>query len=166
MAVAIALPILSILLILQSAVFSRIVLLKGTTDLVLLALIAWALQKRVRTAWHWCIIGGLLVSFISAIPLAAPLSGYFIAVAITLLLRQRIWQVPILAMLVATFFGTIIVQLVELIALRFVGVSIPFFQAINLVTLPSVILNLLLAIPFYALLGDLANWLYPESLEV
>jgi hypothetical protein len=29
-----------------------------------------------------------------------------------------------------------------------------------------VLLNLLLAIPVYALIGDLANWLYPEELEV
>jgi len=166
MAIAIALPILSILLILQSAVFSRIVLLKGTADLILLALIAWALDKRVKTAWHWCIIGGSLVSFVSAIPLAAPLLGYLLAVGIVLMLRQRVWQVPILAMFVATFFGTVIVQLVEFIALRLSGASLPFFQSINLVTLPSIMLNLLLAIPFYALFGDLANWLYPEELEV
>jgi len=166
MAIAIALPILSVLLILQSAIFSRVVLLKGTADLVLLALIAWALQKRVKTAWHWCIIGGLLVSYVSAVPLVAPLLGYILAVGVALLLRQRVWQVPILAMFTTTFFGTIIVQLVELAALRLTGAALPFFQSINLVTLPSVMLNLLLALPFYALLGDLANWLYPEELVV
>jgi hypothetical protein len=34
------------------------------------------------------------------------------------------------------------------------------------ITLPSLILNLLLAIPAYALFTDLAKWLYPEPLEV
>ena len=166
MAVAIAIPILSFLLILQTAIFSRVILLKGTADLVLLALIAWALQKRVKTAWQWCIIGGLLVSYVSAIPLGAPLLGYILAIGVALMLRQRVWQVPILAMFVTTFFGTVIVQLVELAALRISGVAIPFFQSINLITLPSVMLNLLLALPFYALLGDLSNWLYPEELLV
>ena len=141
-------------------------MLKGTADLMLLALVAWALQKRTKTAWHWCIIGGLLVSYVSAVPLVAPLLGYIIAVGVALLLKQRVWQVPLLAMFVTTFFGTIIVQLVELAALRISGVVIPFFQSINLVTLPSVMLNLLLALPFYALLGDLSNWLYPEELVV
>jgi hypothetical protein len=166
MAIAIALPILSFLLILQSAVFSRVILLKGMADLVLLALIAWALQKRVKTAWHWCIIGGLLVSYVSAIPMLATLLGYILAVGVALLLRQRVWQVPILAMFVTTFFGTIIVQLIELAALRLSGVAIPFFQSINLITLPSAMLNLLLALPFYALFSDLSNWLYPEELVV
>jgi hypothetical protein len=27
-------------------------------------------------------------------------------------------------------------------------------------------LNLLLALPFYAIFGDLAKWLYPEELEM
>jgi len=166
MSIVIAIPILSVLLILQSAIFSRVVLLKGTADLVLLALVAWALQKRTKTAWHWCIIGGLLVSYVSAVPLVAPLLGYIIAVGVALLLKQRVWQVPLLAMFVTTFFGTIIVQLIELAALRLSGVAIPFFQSINLVTLPSVMLNLLLALPFYALIGDLSNWLYPEELVV
>jgi cell shape-determining protein MreD len=166
MAIAIAIPILSILLILQSAVFSRIVLLQGTANLVLLALVAWALQKQVKTAWHWCIIGGLLVSYVSAVPLAAPLLGYVMAVGVALLLKQRVWQAPLLAMFVTTFMGTIVVQLVELAALRITGVVIPFFQSINLVTLPSIMLNLLLAIPFYAIFRDLSNWLYPEELVV
>jgi hypothetical protein len=38
---------------------SRIPLLHGSADLILLALVAWALQKRVNTAWQWALIGGL-----------------------------------------------------------------------------------------------------------
>ena len=68
MTTLLAFPILGILLVLQSAIFSQIPLLQGTTDLVLLALVAWSLQRRVRTAWQWGIIGGLLVGFVSAVP--------------------------------------------------------------------------------------------------
>jgi rod shape-determining protein MreD len=149
----------------QSAVLSNIPLLHGTTDLVLLALLAWALQKRVRTAWFWAIIGGLLVGYVSALPFGAALAGYLLAVGLAILLKQRIWQVPILAMLVATFFGTLLVNLVVIIALRIMDTPISFWESINLVTLPSVLLNLLFAIPFYALFSDLAKWLYPEPLE-
>ena len=69
-------------------------------------------------------------------------------------------------MLIATFFGTMIVHLITLIVLRLLGSSLPLLQTLNMVTLPSVLLNLLLAVPFYTLLGDLANWLYPEELEM
>jgi rod shape-determining protein MreD len=165
MAALIAVPILAVLVMIQSAVLSNIPLLHGTTDLVLLALLAWALQKRVRTAWFWAIIGGLLVGYVSALPFGAALAGYLLAVGLAILLKQRIWQVPILAMLVATFFGTLLVNLVVIIALRIMDTPISFWESINLVTLPSVLLNLLFAIPFYALFSDLAKWLYPEPLE-
>jgi len=165
MRVLIAIPILSILLVIQSAILSRIPLLNGTSDLVLLAVIAWALQKRVQTAWYWGIIGGLLVGYVSALPLGVPLVGYLLAVGLALILRQRVWQVPILAMFVATFFGTILYHLISLVALRVIGVPMPIIETLNLITLPSVLLNLLLAIPFYFLLGDLAKLLYPEELE-
>jgi hypothetical protein len=32
--------------------------------------------------------------------------------------------------------------------------------------LPSIILNLLLAIPVYALVKDLSEWLYPEEIDL
>lgn len=166
LATLLALPILSGLLLLQSAIVSRVTMLQGVADLVLLALIAWSLQKRNRSIWFWAVIGGLMVGYVSALPFGAALVGYFFVVTLGVILRQRVWQMPILAMLIATFFGTLIVQLVEISSLRIVGVDVPFWDAINLVTLPSVLLNLLLAIPFYAMFSDLAGWIYPEPLEV
>ena len=166
MAALLAVPILALLVIIQSSVLSKVPLLHGTTDLVLVALLAWALQKRVRTAWFWAIMGGLLVGYASALPIGAVMVGYLLAVGLAVLLKQRVWQVPILAMLVATMFGTLLVNLVVIVALRIVDTPISFWEAINLITLPSVLLNLLIAIPFYGLFGDLANWLYPEPLEI
>ena len=153
-------------MILQTSVVSRIPLLYGTADLALLAIIAWALQKRVRTAWQWSLIGGLMFSLASALPLGVPVLGYGLSTGLALLLRRRVWQVPILAMFVTTFLCTLITQGIALIALLLVGDPIPIGEAFNLIILPSVIINLLLAIPVYALISDLAKWLYPEELEV
>jgi rod shape-determining protein MreD len=161
-----AIPILGVLLVFQSAVVSRVTLLHGIADLVLLAVIAWSLQKRASSAWFWGLAGGLMVGYVSALPFGAALLGYFLVVVMGVTLRQRVWQLPILAMLIATFFGTLIVQLVDIVALRVAGVNISFWESINLVTLPSVLLNLLLALPVYAIFNDLAGWVYPEPLEV
>ena len=166
MATLIAFPILIILLILQTVIVSQVPLLHGTADLILLTITAWALQKHVRTAWQWGIIGGLLVSFVSALPLGVPLVGYLLVVWFARMLRRRVWQAPILAMFIATFFGTLFVNFLNIFTLRLVGTSFSLVEALNIITLPSVLLNLLLAIPAYALMGDLANWLYPEELEV
>jgi len=60
----------------------------------------------------------------------------------------------------------VLAELIAVIALRVAGTPLPFWEAINLVTLPSVLLNLVLAVPFYAVFGDLAYYLYPEEIEV
>jgi cell shape-determining protein MreD len=153
-------------MLLQSGIVSRIPLLHGTPDLLLLFVLAWALQKRVQTAWQWCVIGALIFGLVSALPLGTPLLAYGLATGVALLLRKQMWQVPILAMLVSVLLGTLISHTVSLIALRLTGDPIPVLQAFNLITLPSAFLNLVLAIPAYAMMGDLASWLYPEELEV
>ena len=166
MATLIAIPIFSFLLIIQSAVLSQVPLVYGTADLALLAMIAWALQKRVDTAWHWGVVGGLMASFVSALPTGAPLLGYLLTIGLTRILRRRIWHAPILAMLVAVFAGTLVTNLLNLIALLLAGNPMSWLDALELITLPSLLLNLLLALPAYAIFADLAKWLYPEGLEM
>jgi uncharacterized membrane protein (DUF373 family) len=69
-------------------------------------------------------------------------------------------------MIAATFIGTLIIHAISILTLRLMGTPLPLIESLNLVTLPSALLNLLLAIPVYALLGDLASWLYPVEIEM
>ena len=69
-------------------------------------------------------------------------------------------------MITATVLATLISQIITVAVLVINGTSIPVIEAFYLITLPSVLLNLLLAVPVYALMGDLANWLYPETIEI
>jgi hypothetical protein len=69
-------------------------------------------------------------------------------------------------MLATTFICTLIVQLISLSARLITGVSIPLMSVLNLIILPSLLLNLILAITVFSIMHDMANWLYPEKLEV
>ncbi len=155
-----------ILAIIQSTVVSRMPLLKGTADLILVFMLAWALQERVDTAWQWCLIGGLVVSLYTALPLGSLVIAYLACVGIARLLRRRIWKAPFLAMLTATFVGTVVVFLVSMIARLAEGISLPYVSLLNLILLPSLLLNLILAVPVYSIMHDMAAWIYPEELEV
>jgi len=161
----IALPVIILAVILQSSVVSRLTLLSGFGDLPLVMLAAWALQDEVDTAWHWAIATGILVGFVSGINWMVYVVGYVAVVALAKALRMRVWQAPLLAMFSVTFLGTILSNLLSLVVLRVIGVSISIPDAFGLLTLPSALLNLLLAIPVYAVMRDLAHWTYP-SLEV
>jgi dolichyl-phosphate-mannose--protein O-mannosyl transferase len=160
----IAVPVIILAVILQSAVVSRLTLLSGFGDLPLVMLAAWALQDQVDSAWHWAIATGIVVGFISGINWLVFVIGYVAVVALAKVLRMRVWQAPLLAMFSVTFLGTIIMAVLTLGVLRLSGVSIPLQDAFGLLTLPGVLLNLLLAIPVYAVMRDLAHWAYP-SLE-
>ena len=157
----IAVPVILLTVILQSAVISRVYLLSGSADLPLVMLAAWALQDGVDSAWHWAIATGLLVGFISGISWVVPVAGYIAVVVIAYLFQRRVWQAPLLAMFTITFLGTIIVSFLSIGILSFSGVELPISDVLGLVMLPGVLLNMLLAIPVYAVMRDLARWVYP-----
>ncbi len=166
MPVLISLPILSLLVMFQSAILSRVHLLYGTADLVLLAVAAWALQERVQTAWHWAAIGGILIGIVSALPMGAMLACYLAVTALASFLRRRVWKAPVLAMFVVTFFGTLLTHAATIGIILSQGAALPVLDSLNLITLPSLLLNLLLSAPMFVMMSDLANWLHPKEIDL
>ena len=152
-----------VLTLLLSALVSATPLLQGTADLILLTIIAWAMQERVKTIWLWTVIGGVLVGFVSKMPFFVVIIAYLIVAAIVIYTKQRFWKAPYLAMWAMTLVGTVIIQSVSLAVRWFEGADINVLSVFNLIILPSLVLNLLLAAPIYALVRDLANWLYPAE---
>lgn len=159
-------PILGILLLLQTTIVSRIQLLHGTADIILLALMAWSLQKRNKFYWQWTLIASALVSVASGLPFGAPFLGYGLANGVALFIKKYIWQAPVLAMLVVTILGTLLNHIVSIVALSLAGVPLSVSPALAMITLPSVVLNLLVALPVYVIFHDLAGLLYPETIEL
>ncbi len=158
----IALPVIILGVMLQSAVISRVYLLSGIADLPLVMLAAWALQEEVDSAWHWAAATGLLIGFVSGMAWFVPFVGYLIVVALAQVLQRRVWQAPLLAMFIITFLGTILLSVLSFGVLSFSDVPLPLSDVLGLLTLPSVLLNMLLAIPVYAVMRDLARWVYPS----
>jgi cell shape-determining protein MreD len=165
MATLIAFPILGIAVILQTAILSRVPLLQGPADLVLLTLVSWVLHDEVKSVWPWALLAGLLIGWISALPFWIPVLTYFGVTSIALLLRNRLWQVPILALFTTIFLGTLINHGVAYLSILVGGTTLDWREAFNLIILPSVLLNLLLAIPVNGVVSEIAHWLYPQELE-
>lgn len=157
----IALPVLALAFMLQMAVASRITLLSGAVDLILLILVAWALQEQVQSAWQWAILAGMMAAFVSGLPPLTLLVVYLLTVGLARYVLRQIWQTPILALFSVTFFSTLILHLITYLVLTFRGASLPFGDVLALITLPSVFLNLLLALPVHSFIRDLALWVYP-----
>ncbi|HNS62874.1 MAG TPA: rod shape-determining protein MreD [Anaerolineaceae bacterium] len=157
---------MGIILMLQLGIISQLPLLQGTADLILLVLVAWALQDQVTSAWEWGILGGVMVSLVTATPFYVVIFSYLLVILIARMARRRIWQMPLLVMLILTFLGTLVFHLVSIVVFQIMGSNLPLRESLTLVTLPSALLNLLLAFPVYTIVADLAKWLYPTELEV
>lgn len=157
----VAFPVLGLAFILQMAILSRMTLLSGTADLVLLVIVSWSLQEQVESHWHWAGLAGLLAGFTSGLPPYVSLLGYLLAVGMARLLLRQIWQAPILALFSVTFFATLLMHLVTFVGLFLGGTLLPVGDVLALITLPGVFLNLLFILPVHAVIRDLALWVYP-----
>jgi cell shape-determining protein MreD len=162
-AILAAIPVLILAIILQTSIASRIMLLSGNADLLLLVVAAWGLQERVRGAWIWGVAASLLVGMVSGVPWYIYLIGYLSVVGLARLLVHRIWQAPLLAMFAVTLIGTLELLMLTFIQRTIFEVPLALNEVFSQIALPTILLNLLLAIPVHALIHDLANRLYPEK---
>lgn len=166
MGTILAIPVLVGLLMVQIGVLNNLPLLYGYSDLVLLAIIAWSLQEPVRDAWRWGVIGGLLMTITSAIPLGVYLIAYLMVVGAASVLRRVVWRIPFIAMLVVTLIGTFITLGLSYVSLQIFGISFSLTSSLQLIIIPSAIFNLLFALPVYSMVSEIAKWVYPQVLEV
>lgn len=155
--------VLGLALFLQTAVLSRIILLSGSADLVLVLLAAWSLQERVQSAWLVGALAGLLVGSVSGAPWYLYLAAYLSVVGLARLLTRRIWQAPLLAMFAVTLTGTLILYLGTYMYRTLFESPLALGHLFSQVMLPGLLMNLLLAIAIHPLMRDLADWLYPAQ---
>lgn len=154
-------------LLFQTTIIARINLLHGAADLVMLVLVAFAMQKGGdETDWTWGIAAGILVGFASQVPIFVALAGYLGVVLFIHQLQSRMWQAPMLILFASVIAGSFIINGLELLYLLVIGTSVSIPSAFNLVLLPSLILNLLFILPVYAVVGELTKQLYPQGIEI
>lgn len=153
-------------MMLQYGVFSRWMILSGSPDLVLLLIIALCLHQKHRRFWILILIMGGVVGFVSALPFFIPMVVYMAVYLASFGLKQRVWKTPLLAMFLLTFGATILVNFLSIAVLFIQRIPFNFSIALVNVVLPSVFLNMFLAIPVHAIMRELSVWLYPQGAQI
>ena len=159
----IAIPVMLVLTILQITAVSRIVLINGTADLVLLAVAAWGVRERGKNVFLWAFIGGVLISFTSAMPLFTPIIPYMVIALIARIFQDRLWQAPILSLIIVVFAGTLFQHVFDILLIQLDGINLGFLESVQKVTLPSLLLNIFFLFPVYVLISDIGKWVFPEE---
>ena len=153
-------------MVLQNSIVTRLQMLNGAADLVLLVLVSWVLQADEKQHWHWGLLAGLLMGVSSAIPFWVPVIGYNSFVVLVTLVQRRVWQVPIWLLVTSTFFGTFLIYGLEIIYRWATAVPLDLVEVLNVVLLPSLVMNMILVLPVYAFVGEIAKRVYPKEVEV
>jgi cell shape-determining protein MreD len=159
----ISIPAMLILSVLQSTAISRIILIHGSADIVLLAVAAWAVKEKGYNAFLWALIGGLFIALTTAMPFYIPVASYLFVALLAHLLFSRIWQSPIMMLILIMVAGTLFQHTSSILYLQTTGMAIRFSEAFQDITLPSLLLNFFFLFPIYVLMTDLRHWVLPEE---
>ncbi|UYN91097.1 MAG: hypothetical protein KIT70_06975 [Anaerolineales bacterium] len=140
--------------LLQITLLPRIRMLQGSVDLVLLIMLTWMLQEENRPDWRLGLVAGVMMGYASALPDLVLIAGYTLAALVCQLLHRRVWQVRMLTMLTSLILGTLVIHIITLGYLWLSDNPISAGDAFNLITLPTMLLNLILLLPVNALITE------------
>jgi len=155
-----------ILVILQLAVVANVPLLHGAADLLLLWVAAWSLLSKGQSAWVYAGASAIAVAFVSAINPAVPIITYLGVVLVARFFQKRIWQSPFMALMIVSFLGSILESALSIMTLFIEGIPFSLNESLVQVIIPTLFLNLLLALPVYVICRDYHHWLYPYEVEI
>ena len=159
-----SIPVLLFLSVLQISIVSRIQLINGSADLIILSIAAWGIHDRNRSVYFWALIGGLFISITSSMPLFTPIVPYMVVAILTQIFQTRVWQAPLISVVIVVLLGTFFQHLFGLFVLLVDGLELDWTMALQYVTLPTIFLNLLFLIPIQIFFNDLRKWITREQL--
>jgi len=166
MSIIASIPILLVLLVLQTTISSEIRLLHGAADLLLVWLAAWGLLSRDRSGYLLAFLAGGLASYVSALPWYVFPVAYLAVILLGRFVFTQLWQSPLLSMFAITLVSSIILYLMTMAGLKINGTDYSWSVSLSNVIIPSIFLNLLLAIPMYAIVKDFSGWIFKsEAIE-
>jgi len=159
----ISIPLMLLFSVLQMAAISRINLLGGAADLILLVVASWGVHEKARDVYIWALIGGFFITIVSGMPLLTPLIPYLFTAFLSRILQVRLWQSPLILLIIVVILGTVFQHIFYILVIQLNGVDIGWVESLNNVTMPSILLNFVFLLPVHSLMSDVARWLLKEE---
>lgn len=164
MTYVIGIPVVALLAILQTSLVSHLRLLEGRPDLVLLAVVAWALTGRGREAMILGFAGGIFLDAFSAVPLGVSSTALVAVAVISSYSEGQFWGINPIMQLAAVLVGSVVYYAAIIFALVAIGQPVDLQQALAQVVLPGLFVNLILALPAVQIAESLHSVLHPPRI--
>ncbi|MCY4537722.1 MAG: rod shape-determining protein MreD [Chloroflexi bacterium] len=124
---------------------------RGQLSLVMLLVLAWSIRSDLLSGFVWALVGGVLLDLYSATPIGTSSAALMIIVYAANGAAQKLYRMRIVTLLAMTLFATLFFQAYTYFAILLLGLSYDILMVIRLVFIPTIIYNLVGALPIYAI---------------
>ncbi len=161
--VYIAIPVMALLAIVQSAILPRFPIVGLTPQLLFLVALVWGNQRGLEEGLIWAFIAGIFVDLFSLAPLGISSLAFMAGVAGPLLLQPILPPRRLLVAMLQAGLGTLVYLSVYAVGLRLFGFGVSVGGLLDM--LPLVLLHAVLIVPIFLLLGATLRVMRPRRVE-
>lgn len=148
-------PVLAVVVIIQSTIVPEFRFGGAMPDLVYLFVLAWSLMAGFERGVTWALVGGVLQDLVSSLPLGTTALALVVVTFVVSLLVGEINPRNLIYAALIAGAGTAVMHLVTLLVLAVAGQGLPLLDTLTYVTLPGMVYNLIVMIPLYRVLGGI-----------
>ena len=158
-----AIPLMALLAIAQSAVLPRFTIAGVAPQLAFVVALAWGLLRGLEEGLVWAFIAGLFVDLFSMAPLGLSSLAFMAGVAVPVLLQQVMPPRRLLVAVLMAMLGTIIYLAFYGLVLRAFGHGVSLRGMAGL--LPIILMHAILMMPVFLLLQTIVRVTRPRRVE-
>ncbi len=124
---------------------------RGNLSLVMLLVLAWSIRSELGGAFVWALVGGIAIDLFSILPLGTSSAALLIIVYMVNGFSRQLYRMRIIWLLAVTLLATLFFQFFIYVALLILGYRYDIVMLARLVTIPTLIYNLVAILPVYVL---------------
>ncbi|RMG99491.1 MAG: rod shape-determining protein MreD [Chloroflexi bacterium] len=162
--VYVAVPVMVLATVLQTAVLPRIPLFGLTPQLPFLIVIAWALTRGPEEGAVWAFVAGFFMDLFSTAPMGTTSLAYITAVAVITWIQQALPPSHVVLPVIFTILATLITLFVSLLFLRLFGYQTTISAVASLA--PISLLHGGLILPIYWLTHLINRTVRPHPVQI
>ena len=162
----IGIPLLAFLSILQSVIIKDLAFLEGRPDMVLLAVISWAIIGRQKESMVLGLFGGLLLDLLSGLPIGVSAINLIIITYLVSFSEGRFWESHLLMPLGVGLISSLLFYAIQMVTILIIGPSFDVGLLVFRIVLPGTFLNLLLILPTVQLANAFDRLIRPPAVRI
>lgn len=147
-----SLPILALVVVLQTTLVPQIRLWDGGPDLVFLCVLAWSIHAPLEESVAWALVGGIMQDLMSVAPLGMSSIGLVLIVFAVHSIARQVNRVGIIILAGLVLAGSLFQQMMVWSLFAVWGFQVNLVDDFGFVIVPTIIYNLALIWPVYAIL--------------